>query len=163
PRNDKNFSFFASCSACATQPTKRDAETNRTEKLSLRLHFRCAARPVRFELVIRDAHVSIDVAVPDDEVIARTCLKKLLLQREPGGFVQPQLNFGKLLANFVGFRQQLKPKDFVVVQHFLALQRNRVTFFQRTSGSAETKQQELIDNGFFLSEIVFLDAVNLRV
>src|ERR1019366_315681 len=56
-------------------------------ELSLRLHFRSAVRPVRFEFVIRNAHVSIDVPIPDDEVIARTRLKKLLLQREPCGFV----------------------------------------------------------------------------
>ena len=120
-------------------------------------------RPVRFEIAIREARVSIDVPVTDDEVIARTRLKKLLLHREPRGFVQPQLNFGKLLAHFIGFRQQFQQKNFAIVERFFALQRNRVTLFQGIPGSPEPKQQELIDDGFFLSQIVFLDAVNFRV
>src|ERR1700734_816972 len=75
--------------------------------LYLRLDLGGAVRPVRLEIVIRDAFVSFHVPIMDDEVIARSRFIKLLLQRKPAGFIQPQNNPGQLLADFVRLRQQL--------------------------------------------------------
>ena len=85
----------------------------------MRLYFRGAMRPVRLEFAVRDAHVSVDVPVVDDEVVARARFKKLLLNRQPRGFIQPQLDLGKLLLHFIGLWQQLQAKNLSAVDRSL--------------------------------------------
>ncbi len=85
------------------------------------LDSRGAVRPVRFELGIRNLYVARNIFVADDEVVARSCLVKLLLNREPCGFVEPQLNLGKLAFHFIGFWQKLKQDSFVAVESLFTL------------------------------------------
>ena len=60
---------------------------------ALRLHTRDALWPMLFEFIIREMRVADYVCVADQEIIAGPGFKNLLLRREPGGFVKPDVNF----------------------------------------------------------------------
>src|SRR5207249_2931259 len=68
--------------------------------------------------------------VVNDEVIAGVGFKKLLLNRHPRAGVHPHLNFGDLLAGFLGFRRQLDKYGFTSVEFLLAIYSDQIIFLK---------------------------------
>ena len=74
-----------------------------------------ALRPVRLEFAVAEFQILHDLGVPRHEVIAGTCFEELLLNGEPGGLVDPNLDVVNLLAHFRGVRGEIEHGNLVTV------------------------------------------------
>lgn len=122
------------------------------------LDFFCAFGPARLESGVGDIGIADHFGVADDHVVAGTGFEQLLLDGEPAGLVEPDLNLRKLLEDIVGFGSEFEFDRLSIVYGSFADKRNPVASAQLFSTRAEAEQQELIDQSSILAEVEFLDA-----
>jgi hypothetical protein len=120
-------------------------------------------RPVLLELGFVDFEILHHVGVVEQNVVASAGLIEFLLNGQPGGFIDPHLNFSDLSSHLFRFRRQVEHDSFFVVQFFFAAHADLITFFQVFALGAKTETGILIDHRAVLAKVIFLDAIQLRV
>src|SRR5271154_2237976 len=112
---------------------------------------------MRFEMSVAEVGVTHDSGIANDEVISGTGLIELLLDREPGRFVEPNLNLGDLVARFLRLGSQFELDRLSFIERWLTEQRHQVGLLKFLPLRTETEQKVLIHLGAVLCEVVFLN------
>ncbi len=86
----------------------------------------------------------------------------MLLDGEPAGFVEPDLDLGKLLEDIFGFGSEFEFHGFSVIYGSFADESDSVASAQFLSSRAETEQEELIYQAAIFAEVEFLHAFQAR-
>src|SRR6266705_165936 len=119
--------------------------------------------PVLLELAVAHLEVLHLAGVMKQEVITRAGFKKLLLQGQPGSFVDPHLNLADLIANLLRLGRQLQNDGLFIVEVFFTHDGNQVTLLDVFALGTEAQQDVLVDHLTVFAQVVFLNAVDFRV
>jgi len=122
----------------------------------------CTLWPVGLELGIADLQILHHVSVVGQEVVVGAGFEKFLLHRQPRCFVDPHSNSGDLAARLFGLRRQLQHYGLAAVEIFLSDECQDVILLERIAFRSESQRQILVGKRTVLSDVIFLDAINLR-
>src|SRR5712664_14575 len=138
-------------------------KSRRRRKLSARLYASDALRPILLELDVAERQVFHRVNIVEQKIVARARFEEFLLNRQPGGFVDPNLDLDDLVTDLIGLGSEFKNDRFLVVEFFFANDGHQVTFPEVVALRTEPQKHVLIDHRTVLAEVDFVDAVYLWI
>src|SRR5579885_2574902 len=131
--------MMRSCTECSVSPPRRKACLGavRCPALSARLYLGDVLWPVRLETGFGNLEILHHVCVVKQKVVPGAGFEKFLLHRHPGRLIHPHLNLRDLLADFRRLGCQFKHYRPLLIELFLAFQRDLVALLQIFHAGAE--------------------------